>query len=143
MNTSLLKFGKQGGLAVALLLVCGAPAQAAAPVAGRWLSDGGKAMVEIAPCGTALCGRIVRVLVSTTGVATDRNNPDPKLRSRPLAGLTILSGFIDGGTVWKGRIYDPESGRSYRSELERRDGTLRVKGCLGPFCRTQVWKPAR
>ena len=138
-----MTFGKQGGLAVALFFAWATPAGAAPAVAGRWLSDGGKAMVEIGPCGNALCGRIVRVLVSTTGVATDRNNPDPKLRARPLAGLTILSGFTDAGSVWKGRIYDPESGRSYRSELEKRDGTLRVKGCLGPFCRTQVWKPAR
>lgn len=138
-----MKLGKQGGLAVALLLPFAVPADAAPPVAGRWLTDGGKALVEIAPCGNALCGRIARVLVSTSGAATDRNNPDPKLRGRPLTGLTILSGFTDAGAVWKGRIYDPESGRSYRSELEKRDGTLRVKGCLGPFCRTQVWRPAR
>ena len=138
-----MKSRKQGGLAVALLLALAPPASAAPPVTGRWLSDGGKALVELGPCGGAVCGRIVRILASTTGVATDRNNPDPKLRARPLAGLTILSGFTDAGSVWKGRIYDPESGRSYRSELERRDGTLRVKGCLGPFCRTQVWRPAK
>jgi uncharacterized protein (DUF2147 family) len=135
-------YRKQGGLAVALLLACAAPAGAAPPITGRWLSEGGKALVELGQCGGAVCGRIVRVLVPASGATTDRNNPDPKLRTRPLAGLTILSGFTDAGSVWKGRIYDPESGRIYRSELERRDGTLRVKGCLGPFCRTQVWRPA-
>ena len=138
-----MKLGKQGALTVALLLAFGTPANAAAPVSGMWLTEGGKALVEVGPCGAVICGRIVRVLTPTDGTPTDRSNPDPKLRARPLAGLTILSGFADAGTVWKGRIYDPESGRSYRSELERRGGTLRVKGCLGPFCRTQVWRTAR
>ena len=133
----------QGGLAAALFCVPATPAGAAPAITGRWLTEGGKALVEVAPCGASLCGRIAKVLVrSTSGVAVDRNNPDPKLRGRPIVGLPILTGFTDGGAVWKGRIYDPESGRSYRSELSREGGTLKVKGCFGPFCRTQSWRRA-
>lgn len=133
----------QGGLAAALFCVPAAPVGAAPAITGRWLTEGGKALVEVAPCGASLCGRIAKVLVrSTSGVAVDRNNPDPKLRGRPIVGLPILTGFTDGGAVWKGRIYDPESGRSYRSELSREGGTLKVKGCFGPFCRTQSWRRA-
>lgn len=127
----------------ALLLLAAMPAEAAPAITGRWLTEGGKAVVEVAPCGAALCGRIAKVLIrSTSGVAVDRNNPDPKLRARPVVGLPILTGFTDGGAVWKGRIYDPESGRSYRSELSREGATLKVKGCFGPFCRTQSWRRA-
>ena len=123
-------------LPLALLLVAAAPA----PIAGRWLTVEGKAVVEIAPCGTSLCGRITRVLKPRPGgPAVDIKNPDPTLRTRPIAGMAILTGFGACGGRLQGRIYDPESGRTYRSELTRTGDTLAVKGCWGPFCRSQSW----
>lgn len=128
-------------LAAALLSV---PAQAASPVAGRWLTDDGKAVVTIGPCGTSVCGKITRILAATPGGApVDENNPDPNLRKRPIQGLTVLSGFTPDGDTWKGRIYDPKAGRTYRSVLRRAGAdTLEVKGCIAMFCRTQTWKRA-
>lgn len=115
-----------------------------APVTGRWLTQGGKALIDVAPCGTSICGRIARILVARPGgPVVDANNPDVALRSRPILGLAILSGFAPKRDHWAGRIYDPESGRSYRSELRVADGVLKVKGCYGPFCRTQDWKRSR
>jgi len=130
---------------VAMVLAVATPALAApAPVTGRWLTVEGKALVEVAPCGPALCGRITRVLKPRPGgPAVDVNNPDARLRTRPIQGITILTGFTADGDKWKGRIYDPESGRTYRSELRREGATLKVKGCIGPFCRTQDWTVAR
>jgi uncharacterized protein (DUF2147 family) len=126
--------------AAALLTLAAAPA----PFAGRWVTGDKVALVEVAPCGAALCGQIARVLKADPGKpTTDVNNPDKGLRSRPIAGLTILTGFVADGDHWSGRIYDPRSGRTYRSELRREGGTLKVKGCFGPFCRTQVWSQAR
>ena len=121
--------------------IMAAPASAAAPaVSGNWLTLGGKAIVQIAPCGAALCGRIVRIVKPDPGKPlNDANNPDKALRSRPILGIAILSGFTPGSDRWKGQIYDPESGRTYRSELGRQGDVLKVKGCLGPFCRTQDW----
>ena len=131
---------RRAALPLALLLVAAAPA----PIAGRWLTDEGKAVVEIGPCsgggGSALCGRIARVLKPKPGGrAVDANNPDPALRNRPMAGIVFLTGFQPSGDRWRGRIYDPESGRTYRSELARDGAGLKVKGCLGPFCRSQRW----
>lgn len=121
------------------------PALAApAPVTGRWLTAGSKAIVEISTCGVALCGRIARVLKPRPGgPAVDANNPDPARRGQPIEGLALLTGFAAAGDHWRGRIYDPESGRSYRSELRAEGGTLKVKGCYGPFCRTQEWTRVR
>nr|WP_245805975.1 DUF2147 domain-containing protein [Erythrobacter donghaensis] len=35
----------------------------------------------------------------------------------------------------------PESGKSYRSVIRRKGANaLEVKGCVGPFCQTQVGK---
>jgi uncharacterized protein (DUF2147 family) len=129
-------------LAVALLALAATPALAApGPVTGRWTTAEGKAQVVIGMCGANLCGKIDRILKPTPGRATtDINNPNAALRAKPLAGLMILTGFTASGDIWKGKIYDPESGKTYRSELSRSGDTLNVKGCLfGPLCRTQVW----
>lgn len=116
----------------------------AQPVTGRWLTEGGKGIVAIAPCGPALCGKVERILARDAKAnQTDSNNPDPKLRSRPIVGINILSGFVADGKQWKGRIYDPESGKSYRSIVERGPGdTLKVKGCIAFLCQTQTWRAA-
>lgn len=129
-------------LLLSLLLLAGT-AQAAEPIAGRWVTENGKAVVAIGPCGAATCGRIARVLVATPGPATDRYNPDPARRGQPIQGLEILSGFSDKGADWRGRIYDPESGKTYKSIVAREPGGLKVQGCVMMFCRSQHWKPAR
>jgi uncharacterized protein (DUF2147 family) len=132
----------------ALTLLAGAaigfaPAIAAEPVAGRWVTAEKDAVVAIKPCGKTVCGMIDRFLVPPPEGADQRdiNNPDAKLRSRKLLGLPILSNFTADGDIWRGRIYDPKSGKSYRSILRRKGpNALEVKGCIGPFCQTQVWR---
>ena len=45
------------------------------------------------------------------------------------------------GERWRGRIYNPEDGRSYRATLTPRSANvLRLRGCWGPFCRNQTWR---
>jgi len=131
-------------LAVALLLTPAA-ADAATPIAGRWLTEEGDAVVTIGACGSATCGRITRLIKGPpSGPPVDRNNPDASLRKRPLEGLTILTGFADAGSDWRGRIYDPKSGKTYKSIVRREaDGSLKVQGCIAFFCRTQRWTAAR
>ena len=127
-------------------LALAAPAHAAAPIAGRWITVEGDSIVTIGPCGGGkLCGRITTFLERpSTPNPLDTNNPDPALRRRPIMGLAVLSGFSDAGKDWRGRIYDPRSGKSYKSILSRKaDGTLKVQGCIAFLCQTQVWRPAR
>lgn len=123
---------------VALLPVT---AVAAPPIEGRWKTEDGKAVVDIARCGDGLCGHVVRVLAPTPkGPPVDSNNPDPRLRHRPILGLEVLSGFHADDDEWRGRIYSPEEGKSYRSILQRTGAdTLKVRGCIAIFCKTQTW----
>ena len=110
---------------------------------GRWLTDDGKGIVTIAPCGERLCGRISQVLDRTPGVpATDVNNPESVLRRRAILGLPVLSGFRRDGRQWGGgRAYDPKSGNSYRSRLSLNpDGSLRVTGCVLFVCQSKRWR---
>lgn len=127
-----------------VLLLSATPALAAKPVGGRWITNDGKAVVEIGRCGASVCGRIARLLKKVSdGPATDVHNPDPKLRARPIEGLPILFGFTDSGADWRGKIYSPEEGKTYKSILALNpDGSLKVKGCIAFFCRTLTWKKA-
>lgn len=85
----------------------------------------------------------MRILASGPKVPkTDINNPDPRLRGRPLVGLAVLSGHTRSGDIWTGgRAYDAKSGKSYRSTFElNRDGSLKVTGCIVSFlCKSQRW----
>ena len=73
----------------------------------------------------------------------DVNNSNPALRNRPLLGINLLSGFKAEGNEWKGSIYDPRRGKTFRSVVYKgKSGNLVVKGCVGPLCQTQTWTPA-
>ncbi len=129
----------------ALALAACAPVAAAEPVTGRWLTAEKTGVVEIAPCGAKLCGTIVKVAGPRRDNADlrDANNPNAALRGRRILGLPILTDFVARKDDWRGQIYDPNSGRTYRSIIKiGAQGRLEVKGCLGPFCRTQVWTRA-
>ncbi len=124
-------------------LLAAAPALAATPIAGRYVTEDGSGVIEIGRCGATVCGKLVRILKAAPGSPkTDVNNGDPALRSRPILGMPILSGFADSGKDWRGRIYDPRNGKSYKSIVAKNaDGTLKVQGCIAFLCQTQVWKP--
>ncbi|WBO23192.1 DUF2147 domain-containing protein [Sphingomonas abietis] len=131
---------------VALLaLATSASAYAPATPAGRWLTEDGKAVVEIMPCGAALCGAILRILKRDPDAPrTDIHNADPRLRQRPMDNLTILSGFVPDRSRWRGQVYDPRSGRTYKSFVDvRPDGTLVLTGCIWMLCQTQTWQRVR
>lgn len=122
-----------------------APLLAAQPIEGRWVTEEKDAVITIAPCGKSLCGRIAKFLVTPPqGIdQRDIHNDDPALRKRKLLGMPVLTGFSEDDDLWRGEIYDPKSGKTYRSVV-RRKGTnlLEVKGCIGPFCQTQIWRKA-
>lgn len=121
-----------------------ASAYNALDVYGAWLTQKQNSVVVISRCSEAPCGEIVWIDAPDAETLTDTENPDETLRDRPLLGLKMLYDFEARKDQWKkGRIYDPETGKTYGSRLRRlEDGTLQVKGCIGPICQTQIWTPA-
>jgi uncharacterized protein (DUF2147 family) len=120
----------------------------ASPVSikGNWVTKDKDAVITIAQCGAALCGSIARYLVTPPNGIDQRdvNNTDKSKRGRKLLGSNILTNFTPSGNEYKGTIYDPRNGKSYRSVVYKgKSGNLVVKGCLGPFCQSQTWTPAR
>lgn len=121
------------------------PVAAAEPITGRWITAEKDAVVQIEKCGNALCGRIARFLTPPPQGPDQRdiNNPDPKLKQRKLLGMPVLTEFTPDADLWRGRIYDPKTGRSYRSVVRRKGAkTLEVQGCIAMFCQTQIWQRA-
>ena len=114
---------------------------------GYWLTSG--SIVKIEDCNNQVCGKIVTVFVED-GVdpksVLDENNKDKSLRKTTIIGIDLLSEFEiknkDQKTFKGGRIYDPRSGNSYKSNLYLNDnGILKVEGCLAFMCDGEEWQP--
>lgn len=136
----------------ALLAAVATPALAVPDaVVGQWLNQDGEGKVAIAPCHDApnqMCGAITWLKEPTDAHGRpmrDLHNPDPALRSRPIVGTLVIRNMNPNGPGrWiGGKLYDPESGKSYDGKLRARPGgKLEVSGCIAFFCQTQVWTRA-
>lgn len=135
--------------AIALGLALGAPGMAApasaADLAGTtWATEGGAAHVNFVEEGDALVGRVawLRREAETGEPVLDTANPDEALQSRPLVGVEMVWGFEQTEDAeWdRGRIYAPDSGRTYNAKMTLEGDALVVTGCIRwPACREQVW----
>ncbi len=116
-------------------------------VEGVWLSADGTGWIKIELSDNGPIGSIA----GSPDESGDRKpsdkddlNPDPALRDRLLLGLTIMDGFTYAGDgKWKsGRIYDPNSGKTYKCNLTLVDeNTLGLRGYIGfsLLGRTETW----
>lgn len=132
-------------LAVILSIILSGAAHAADGITGDWVSQDGKGIVTIAPCGKALCGHITRLTekARVEGPTTDSHNPNPALRTRSLVGVQVLYGFTEQDGKWEGKIYYPFQGKTYRAYISRQSATsLKVEGCWFIICRTVTWPAA-
>ena len=73
----------------------------------------------------------------------DKHNENESLKTRPIIGINIIDNFIqESDTEYdEGRIYNPEDGNDYDSDIEFKDmNTIKVSGCVLSFlCKTQIW----
>lgn len=141
-------------MSLALLLAAAAAGPSfAAPVediTGVWLTDKDEGAIEIRPCGERRCGRIawMKDPKGPDGKPpTDRNNPDPSLRSRTICGLQIVTELKpqSDGSWGDGRVYDPETGKTYGMKIKRETAdTVKATGYMGfeLFGRSMEWRRA-
>jgi uncharacterized protein (DUF2147 family) len=113
---------------------------------GIWMNEEKEARFEIFKCGDKLCGKIIwlKEPLRKGKPKTDDQNPNPKLKARPILGMLFMKDFeYKGNNKWdEGTIYDPKSGKTYSCYMKviTKD-KMEVKGYIGISLigRTQLW----
>jgi uncharacterized protein (DUF2147 family) len=119
--------------AAALAALLTATAAVADPLEGLWqteVDDGAFAHVEIAPCGPAFCGVILRTF-----------NADGEYAS-PNIGRTLVIDMVPAGDgVYEGQVWRPSNDKIYIGDLTLAGDQLRLRGCVagGLLCSGQDW----
>lgn len=117
-------------IAAACLTIAGAGMALAEPAAGTWkteTSDSGAYLhVEIASCGSNVCGTITKVV----------NSDDDSSLGKPIIWDMQAKG---DGRYSGGKIWAPDVDKTYRSKMSLNGNALKVSGCVGPICRGQTW----
>ena len=126
-------------------LMCAISASAAlaeAPLpTGQWRVQDGTAAIRVVNCAGALWGVIAGTIGGASNTDTDKNNPDPALRNRPIVGLPILIDMRPSQGRWTGRVYNAENGKTYDANIGLVSGNvLHIEGCvLGFLCGGENW----
>ena len=132
--------------AIAVLALAGA-SLAAPGIEGLWLTANGEGHIEIRVQDGTIAGFIARSPRKHDVTRLDDKNPEPGLRERPLLGLKIIHDLRAAGDQrWKGRIYDPNSGKTYQCTVTLADdNTLKLRGyvAVSLLGRTEVWTRVR
>jgi uncharacterized protein (DUF2147 family) len=128
--------------AIAAAMLCVSAATSGATVAdtstvyGVWLNPHKSVEVQTRSCGATLCGSIVWASDEALGDARDAGVDK-------LMGLQLLSGYRQKGrSLWQGRVYVPDMGRSFFSRIEQvAPDRLKISGCIlgGLLCKSQTW----
>lgn len=126
----------KGIASISLLIATALAAQprAAAPIEGYWKNPIGSAIIAIAPCGKALCGKVVW--------ASARGQQEVAKHTSNVVGTTVLTNVKPARGHWAGSLYIPDDNIHVSARLEPIGaGQLKLTGCglLGLVCRTQVW----
>lgn len=122
-------------IAAALLAAIPAAAAAQSPIEGVWTNPKESVTVRIAPCGQALCGKVVSATAKAKRDAASGG-------TRNLIGTTILSNLTPAGAnKWKGRVFMPKANRHATGNLSLSGrNRLNVQGCLlAVLCKSQTW----
>lgn len=109
---------------------------------GRWLTESGNLEIDLAPCGAALCGTVVKVLANRSMSAPGAEAP--MVDATKLIGTVILSDFkATGEGEWKGQIFNRDNDKLYSALLSHpKPDQLVIRSYIGLpiFGKTQVWR---
>lgn len=114
-------------------------------VKGIYLTEGGEAKVKIFKATNGKYYGKFAWLEDKDAI--DDENPDPKLRNRPLKDMIFMKNFVydEATKQWsKGLIYDAESGKMYECYMwfEDNENELNIRGFvmgMKMLGRTTVW----
>ena len=102
-------------------------------IEGRWRSPGGNSIIDIAPCGSDLCG--------TVAWASDKAKEDARKSTDQLIGTQLLTGLQERKPGrWQGKLFIPDHNMRATAKLQLvGPEQLKVSGCK-IICSSQVWR---
>jgi uncharacterized protein (DUF2147 family) len=112
-------------------------AAAASPqqIEGRWRSPGGNSIIEIAPCGSDLCG--------TVAWASAKAKADARKTTSELVGTQILTALkAESDGRWVGRLFVPDKNLRVTAKVQAVGARqMKVAGCAAgrALCKAEVW----
>lgn len=115
-------------------LVAFAATASADPLEGMWRTaaddNGNSGLIEVVPCGAALCGTLVKAFD-----AADKPMASPNIGRR-----IIWDTRASGVGEYRGMVYSPDRDAEYKSRLVLTGDSVSVSGCRLGFCREGgVW----
>jgi uncharacterized protein (DUF2147 family) len=111
-------------------------------ITGLYWSPEKDAKIEIYKKGEQYFGRSVWV----AHPRKDFKNPSEALKTREVLGIDLFTGFTyKGGAYTSGKVYDPESGKTYDCKMNLNEDVLKVRGYVGIslFGRTEFFHRIR
>ncbi|WP_225865853.1 DUF2147 domain-containing protein [Dyadobacter aurulentus] len=134
---------------MSLSIIANAQTGNADRILGEWLSEEKDRRIEIYKTGSEYFGRLLwsSELFETDGKTSrkDVQNKDESLRDRNLLHVNLLLNFVyDAGTWDDGKMYDPQSGKTYSCIIRLRDELLEIRSYIGfPLLgKSTYWKRA-
>ena len=108
-------------------------------IIGKWMSEGKDMTVEVFKVNERFSAKLIWFDCTAPNTPKmlehfDTENPDAKLRTRLWLGMVLVNDLkFDGQSEWNGgSIYDPNSGRTYKSTVRLQSpSVLIVRGYWG------------
>lgn len=106
-----------------------------ASIEGRWRSPGGNSIIEIAPCGSDMCGTVAWASASAKEASAKVTDQ--------LVGTQLLTGLkqaADGR--WEGKLFIPDKNMRVTAKLQLvSPAQLKVSGCAAgkTLCKSDLW----
>ncbi|MDC0012928.1 DUF2147 domain-containing protein [Octadecabacter sp.] len=99
------------------------------PLEGNWRTptddNGNSGIVQVAPCGAALCGTLIQSFDSSGA----------QMASANIGRQIIFDTTSSGEGEYRGRVWSPDRDKTYNSRLQLNGNTLSVSGCVLGICR--------
>lgn len=116
---------------------------------GKWLTESKDGIVEFYKENNKYYGKIVKLIPATHDDGSpikDLYNPDKNKQQRLVLGINSITAFEwdeENQTFINGQVYDPKNGKFYRGKIWIEAGTLKLRGYVGIFYRTETWTRVR
>jgi uncharacterized protein (DUF2147 family) len=117
-----------------LLAISAAHHSPGASLEGLWKNPIGSAIIAVAPCGDALCGKVVWT--------SARGQREVAKTTPRVVGTTVLTDERPTAKGWSGKLFIPDDNIHVSASLQLLDDrNLKLTGCavFGLICRSQIW----